>query len=76
MSSTIVTSSPRSLRFSAVSSPMKPAPTTTARFAPAFTLARMPSMSGIVQRRVTRGSSAPGGDSMIGEEPVAITSLS
>ena len=77
MASITVTERPWASRFSATSRPMKPAPTTTARRAPASTAERMASASSGVRTVKTPGRSAPGSPAGTnGEAPVAMTNLS
>ena len=75
--STTVTFTPRAIRFSAISSPMNPPPTTTALRQLLFsTYARMPIASSGVRIVNTPGSCVPGTLGTNGVAPVAITSLS
>ena len=74
--SSSVTASPRCRRLSASSIPTNPPPTTIALFAPASSFFAMRSMSSSVHSGSTSGRSIPGSFSCIGEDPVAITSLS
>ena len=68
--STTVTKTPRARRFSAISRPMKPAPTITARSGRlASTYSLIPSMSGTERRVKTPGLSMPGIGGLTGSAP-------
>ena len=74
---TTVTLMPRPIRFSAISSPMYPAPQTTTRFGfSSSTNLRMASVSSTVRMDMTRGSSMPGMSGRMALAPGERTSTS
>jgi len=76
-SSTSVIERPRRTRFSTISRPMKPPPTTTARAASRSTIHwRMRRLSGMVRSTKIPGRSMPGRSGLTGEAPGASTSAS
>jgi len=75
--SMIETESPDSRRFSAISNPINPPPTTAAlRMPSSLIIARILSVSGTVQSVWIRGESMPGIGGRKGDEPVEMTRVS